>query len=638
MKARFFIGGKEVKEPNNYQELAIQLNFDKDAPTAQVSINEWELGTGSRIDDIDGASIANDYIERGALSQGYGLGVFEGLPFKIKVGSDTVFDGYLDLSSALIDCDKVTAPAIETGRIDWLNDIADSFTFTDLAEGLANGQAGKIKSSDYTLIPYVISEIPNYKDSAIVVLSIFTITNEIKDSIQSLLDYAAALPDILQFGNVLSIIVRVAYIVILLITAVTFIIRLFNLMIQPVKYHAGMNVKLLCERACEYLGLTFSSSILNGTYKNLVLLPEKNKQNINDEDKDGILGYLTQNKNLQRGYYKGTFGDLLRELKLLFNAKIIIEGTVLKLEREDKTFNSSNLYQIPPVDVTSYRLNREDFNSKYTIQFATDQNDKNTKNEYQGTQLQVLQAPVAIGNKGNLIGGNNVVIQSQFALGKRKSDFTNPEKVFKTFFGVLDKILGALIKAVNAIIRVVNKIIRITNKIIKALKTIGIKINAELKELKPIKVPKLQDLIENRIGLLKMENDFVTVPKLLILKDNNDARNNVLLSSNQTILNAEWLWDRYHFINSFVKSDFVLSSDRETNQYKRYSIPDVPFTCEDYQKVKTSNKIVPANGQGTGVIESLEWNPITQRASINYRVNEIYTRNLKTVKILPDGK
>jgi len=135
-----------------------------------------------------------------------------------------------------------------------------------------------------------------------------------------------------------------------------------------------------------------------------------------------------------------------------------------------------------------------------------------------------------------------------------------------------------------------------------------------------------------------MENDFVTVPKLLILKDNNDARNNVLLSSNQTILNAEWLWDRYHFINSFVKSDFVLSSDRETNQYKRYSIPDVPFTCEDYQKVKTSNKIVPANGQGTGVIESLEWNPITQRASINYRVNEIYTRNLKTVKILPDGK
>jgi len=134
MRARFFINGEEVNEPNNYQELSIQLNFDSDNPNAVVSTNEWELGVGRRNTRTDLANVANNHITNGLTGN---VGVFEGMPFVIRVEdgqqSNIVFDGFLDLSNALVSCDLVTAPAIEQKSIDWLNEVADSFTFEYLA-------------------------------------------------------------------------------------------------------------------------------------------------------------------------------------------------------------------------------------------------------------------------------------------------------------------------------------------------------------------------------------------------------------------------------------------------------------------------------------------------------------------------
>ena len=122
MRLKFYINGQEINEPNNYQELSIQLNFDKDRDTAQVSVNEWELGVGTVGSNADGANLANNHITGTS-------GVIEGLPFRIDVSAKgqtlTLFDGYFDMWDAVIECDKIIAPAIERGKVDWLNDIAD---------------------------------------------------------------------------------------------------------------------------------------------------------------------------------------------------------------------------------------------------------------------------------------------------------------------------------------------------------------------------------------------------------------------------------------------------------------------------------------------------------------------------------
>ena len=135
MKVNFYINNKKITEPLNYQELSLQLNYDADDPNAAVNINEWELGVGGYNPNKDGANLSNAHINNGLSG---GVGIFEGLPFRIELehagNIQDIFSGYLDLTSDLIDCDLVNATAIEEGGVDWLNEVADSVSFEYLYE------------------------------------------------------------------------------------------------------------------------------------------------------------------------------------------------------------------------------------------------------------------------------------------------------------------------------------------------------------------------------------------------------------------------------------------------------------------------------------------------------------------------
>jgi len=633
MKATFLLNGAEVIVPNNYEELSIQLNFDQGNPTAQVSLNDWEFGLGTRNSTEDSALLLNNHLNNGLTG---GVGAFEGVPFTIILEDNntkyTLFDGYIDPSTATYDCNLVTGTAVEQGGIDWLNEIADGVSFEYLATSPSFGGAGIITSDDYILNPYIISEIPNNKESAIMAITIFVVVNEIKDSIQNLLDYVASLAGVLTFGLVLGIIIRVVYIVALIITAIKFIKDLFNLIIQPVKYHAGMNVLLQCQKAADYLGFTFESSILEGDYKDLIILPPKNAQVINEND-NGVLGFLKKDKTEHKGFYKGTFGDLLRGLKTMFNAKIIIDGNIIRLERRDYN-TSSSLYQLPDVDQTSFTLNSEDFISNYLLSFAVDYNDKNTVNEYGGTAIQVQTTPKTINNKGMVLTKGFQDNSMQFALGKIKTELTRPEKIIQGFFKVIDAITGVFAKIANAIIKVINNIIKKINKLLKAINTIpGVNLKSGLKPLKPVQVKSFASLIEDRLGMLKMENDFISVHKMLIVSEGSEARNNKPLASNSTLLDAEYLFDNFHSINSFDSDTYP-----SHNQNIKRSVENVPFCFEDFEKVRTNNKIIDSNGVDVGEIDSLEYFPFKGTSSSEFRINKVYTKNLKTTKLKPDGR
>ena len=83
-----------------------------------------------------------------------------------------------------------------------------------------------------------------------------------------------------------------------------------------------------------------------------------------------------------------------------------------------------------------------------------------------------------------------------------------------------------------------------------------------------------------------------------------------------------------------VVTNFTISGD-PTNQYKIYEVSSVPFCFEDYEKVRNNNKII--DGEKEGIIDSLTWNIYNQTADIKFRINEIYTKNLKT-KVITSKK
>ncbi len=626
MKINVYINGQLINDPNNLQELGIEVNYDKDNPQARIGINNWELGLADRFNPADGARLSNAHLDEGLTG---GVGVFEGLPFRVDVVKDgvteTVFDGYLDLSKATFECDLVTAEAVEEGGVDWLNSgVADSFTYEYLYS------EGVFTDSDFTLVPYVISTLPQTRDAVLMLVSVFVIVSEVKDQIQSLVEFISGLVNPFSFDNIIKIVLRVAYIAALLITLMNLIVDLFRMIIQPVKFHAGMNYTRLCEIGCQHLGLEFESPILEQEDESkFIWLPEKFQQ---PAENDGLLGFLTTNSAPHKGFFKGTFGDFLRILKTMFNAKILVNDGVLKLVRRDYN-DSVELYQVPPIERNGYTLNANEFYSNHSLDFLVDFNDKNTVQEYLGTAIQVQTLPLVITNEKMVLHKGLSQVSFGCALGKRKTELTVPERLLEGLFEVLDTLVNILSTTVNAVISVVNAIVDVINGIFNALDFLGIVDDApEIPNIEPVQFAAPSDLLTDRINLMKMENDFISVPKTVMVEGHADPRNNQLLPNNEAVLSAEYLWNNYHFIDSFDSEEY-----EQHNQHKIYNVADVPFCFEDYLLVKNNNKILDYDNKQAELI-SLNWNLFEQTANMEFRVNEVYTKNLKTINLIPDGR
>jgi hypothetical protein len=623
MKTNFYLNNTQINEPNNWAELSIELNFDKDNPSAQVGINEWDFGVGGYDANKDGASLSNTHIENGLTN---GVGIFEGVPFRIELEKSGViydlFDGYIDLTQSLIDCELVNGQAIERGGIDWLNQVADSVSFEYLYE-----ETNLLNDSDFVAIPYVINSIPKAGEAFILALTAFVTVQTIKQEIQALLEMTVETSNpISAISGVLKISLRVIYIITLIVTVVKLILDAVKLIIQPVKYHKGMFIKDLLRIGAEHFGLEFKSSIFESApFNKAVILPTQ--YTLPDTD-DGLLGFLRAD-DADAGYYNGTYGELLRSLKVAFNAKIILQDGVLSFERRDYNL-STPTYELPQIERDGYRVNIDDFKSNIYIEFATDLNDKNTIQQYNGTATQIQTLPKTIINKDMVLAKGFDRRSIPYALGKRKTDFTVPEKIIRALAKVIDPVVGTLIKLVNAIIRVINAIVEAIKKLLNLLRKIGIKIDFDPDPIKEIQYTPLGELIDDRIGMLMLENDFISAPKMLLIDEKSNARKTKLTSDNETTVNAGYLWNNFHLIDSFDFSIFA-----NTNQYKIYEISNVPFCFEDYEKVRNNNKII--DGEKEGIIDSLTWNIYNQTADIKFRINEIYTKNLET-KVITSKK
>ena len=127
---------------------------------------------------------------------------------------------------------------------------------------------------------------------------------------------------------------------------------------------------------------------------------------------------------------------------------------------------------------------------------------------------------------------------------------------------------------------------------------------------------------------------MVDVPKAILIEENTT---NPLLTkvstNNVNVINSEFLYNNFH-----KNRIFAISTDYPNgNQYKIYNASGVPFCFDDYEKLRTSNKMQDDLGRN-GEILSCRWNVEEQTAEIEYKISEAYTNNLRTEVITPDGK
>lgn len=636
MELRFYIDDKLVEHPKNARELTINLDFTKE--------NDPELSVTSFDFVNENAQTINDYLQGGIT--GGSAGIFEGLPFRVEVteGSnvETLIDGYIDLTQTetQFSCYTINTSVGETASTDWLDGSADSFRFAYLYD------QGIITDSDFVDVPYIVSAIPKYNDFLLAVISLFVLIKELKKVIQDIVEIVADIAGAMNsIGGVIKAIAYAIYAVALLLAIIEMFKIVIDTLIQPIKNHKAMFIttqgskKGLIDAACEHLGITYQSSLLSGyPWNRMVIIPEKNKTG--KTNKPGVVRSLfgvsvdpvVSNDKIEKyGYFEGTFKDLLIGLKEMFNAKIIMEDNTLFFEHK-LFFKKSSSYLLPDLYNDFYGTNASELTSNYVLKFQTDTIDLNTIDDYQGTLVQSTLTPVDIKNKKNVLLKNLKTIEIPFALAKRKNELTIVEKVVDGFLEISDAVIGTVVWVYNnTLYKAADAAIKVIGVIIDILNFFGSKMQ---KPKLPEKLPRpsLGEIINNRIGMMKLHNDFIGVPKILLIDTENKVHND-----NFSYLRALYLYKTYHYCDNFNSTGVATLSgsgdviDYRTNdngQRYLYKHDKIPFCFNDYLLVKSNNIIKLADGR-TGELIKLEWTPYSDFASIEYKVEQIYTNNLK---------
>jgi hypothetical protein len=628
----FYINGTQINPPKNWMELGIELNYGKD---------QFPQGNTVSITDFDWVRENFDFFDN-YIAQGLtgGVGIFEAPPFRIDVyngkKTKTVFDGYIDLTDNLRMKDRIrlTAKAVSHATVDWINQVANGFSFEYLAS-LPSTAKGAITPDDYRFMPYVNNSVPNYEQAAIATLMVYNITQAIIKEIEEIVGIVSeAAGYFTTIPAIIKLIVKIAYLIVLIITLIKLVEDMIKFLVSPVKYHAGMYVRDLMAKGCEYLGMTFKSDIWEASspYYNEFILPEKFYNAPSKKDKQ-ILGFIAPDKNEQIGYYKGTFGQLLDAMKTKYNAKIIISGNQVMLMRKDKNAKPPS-YQLPDIYMPEFTYNTDELQANTLIEFRTDGQDTNTFQDYAGTIYQVICQPKVVNNQAFVMMKNLTSVDIPFARASVKTDLTIPEKIFDFFLTIFEAIGNALIAVINVVILVVNTILAIVKKIFKFF---GITIN--IKPIPKLKKLDLASTIDNRKGMLMLSNDHFNVAKIFILKEGSQPKYNKIDSTNSYFEHAKAHWDNFYYVNSFIPKQLNPAySDRPTgNQFKIKEFPSVPFTWDNFLSVFTNNRIYDANGN-VAILESLRFNPHKELASMKVRFSQIYTLNLQETFLNPTGQ
>jgi hypothetical protein len=591
---RHYLNGKLVN-PRNFENAKVVIDWIGQKEAAKITIDSIEL-VGQEGKEL------RDRILSGLSG---GVGFFEGEPYQIQIGDFNnpkgTFDGFLDFSDGvefIDECDVNVKLKREQGS-DWLTEVAEGFSYRFLFS------EGVISESDFFAVPYVINYIPDGVELIILSLSAYVLTKELIENIKALGNTIADIQDAAtpvigasvgfgagavtayDIGNiiltVLKAIVQVAYIVAIVVAIVELVEQIIEQLMPPKRFHKGIPVRLLFQRACDYLNLKLSSSLLDsidtGSNK-WVLIPSKGHRG--GEKPTGAGSDWRETGVPSQNDPTDTFAGVIRIFKQMFNADYQIKDGTFIFERKDFFRNQSN-YIIPDTFIEQEKLidvntfNTDEFVSNYVISYSFDVQDQNTLDNQQGRvfQAQIVPKTTINANLKNYKGLENIGIP--FSMPVRKNELTAIEIAVRDLVSIADGLTGQLGNPQS-----------------------------------------LSGQINNRIGTMHLSSHFLTIPKIVVMSGSQ------LQFNQRQILDTFELWNNFHFINSFKQINGF------HNQYYLYKQQKIPFCFSDFLSLLDNNKVTTQSGENAE-IESVEWNVWEDFAVIDYRINKLYDDNFRII-------
>ena len=577
----FEIDGQPAGTPANLVEINLSANWG-----TREGITEKEISTTAIEFVLDDAKKINQHIKEGLTG---GVGIFEGLPYKIAINQTNIFDGYIDLTNdaQFIENERVVANVVKKGGADWLNDVADGFSFGFLRE------ENYIKDSDFVVVPYVL----NFRPEAFIVgqlsIAFFLLQKELSQAIESVVTgtrniIKAFTPNIAiipvpPLGEMISLVIgvvaKITYTLAIVIALIEVVKDLVDQFFPPVRRYRAMTIKRMFQVGCDYLGLTFQSTIFDDPiFGKSVLLPSKS-------ERGGLFGNTDKLGNPNQNSAVYNFGDFIRTMLSMFNANYKIDNKTFVFERRDY-WNNLSTYILPDVEtnqsarLSELQYNTDEFVKNYFISFQTDTEDQNTLDNFDGTNYQIISEPKSITNKSMIAGKGLAQIRPPFALATMKTSLTFYETKLAQVCQLADRVVNFLQGNSN-----------------------------------------LSSKITNRIGMMNLTADTTTTDKFMFM--NGTQMNPIQVS-------AKMLWDNFHFIESFAEITDSKTNQIVHNQQIIRTAEKIPFCLKDWNQLLKNNKFKTVNGEN-GEIISIDWDFQKGIANINYKIKKLYTKNLKLV-------
>lgn len=611
-----------VDPPHNAGDTVIQRIWNNGNPSATVQAINYEW-LGKTAQDL------NKYRNAGLTG---GTGITEGPGLQLFIGNTKFFEGCIDTAnkSTLWECDRVTAPIKETGRIDWLKTTAESITFAYLR------RLGMITTANYKKVPYTKTDVIDRAQLTMLFLQEIVMTVQLIKALDDITSKSAtttggAATEVATFGettgdlvaDIINVVAEVIYIGTLVAAIVLTANQIFDQIVETKRYKYAMRVEDLFNICCAYLSLQgtplqFSSTIFqSGPYKDVTVMPRKivmPKNGITVLDRLLMIFERSANEvnsSKSYGHPDGTLKELIDNLGVLFNTAPVINNGKLFLE-EKNSYGGNASYVLPDTGPEGYTFNYPDPHSTnaaelaavYELVYATDVSDLNTIHEYEGTSVEVSMLPVNVINRNNLLLSGLKRKNIPYAHAKRKEFLTFAEQELQFLVNLINGAMNALISALNGIISVINGIVSTFGGNTATIPSITY-------------LP--TDVMKGRIGWMELTNDTFDIPKIFIGHDVGGDWH--IHPNNKQIMSAETILNTFH----------VKELATRGGQWNKFG--DLRNTCKikycltDDLIIANNNYFTTSNGK-KGKFDSVKWKPSTDTADASFGINENYTNNL----------
>lgn len=559
---KHFINNTEIT-PRNIFDIGIVCDFS-------ARIDQNKLSTDTLVLPNEGKKLILDHLQN--------VGLFEGLPYDIQFGGSNFLTCYVDFTDNFQVKDKEIEVNIKK-RLAHDN-------FFDNAEGLTFDYLNTQISLIQRKVGYQVLPADATAQALMCSISLFsigiTIAQQIKEITETAKEFIAIigyLPFASQGKAIeagLKLILQIIFCAVLIFEAIKLIERMVELVLPRVRYFNVCTVLELLQKGCQQLGYTFKSTILEGTYKDLVLLPiPQNKA----KDKWYDVFQNDLNQSFQNGFPSAgdttpTLGTLISAVETMFNGKTRVINGVVQLERWDfwldssiSTINSSLVLQSEAQNSYSYDFSR--LFKRYLIQYSTDYSDLNTIDRFEfGNAEYSLERTNIVNQDLNLIKGLTD-INIPFSTTTSKQKFTWLEKIFTDVFSLIDSFTG-------------------TN------------FSGQM----------------SKIGYIQLSQQYFSNTKIFI----HDGGQKMNLNSDD-LINPTYLWNNYHSINDPSRFQWIIKENVK-----------IPMNSDNFLELLNNNYAIIDGVQCE--ITRLEYFDAKGFAIVSYKQpNENFKNNINILKV-----